>query len=322
MITEVAENWRLDRMAAIDRNILRLGAYEMLYCPEVPAKVAINEALELAKRYSTAQSSRFVNGILDRVLQLHDAEASRGRGARPSRPRPSPSVRGRPRPRTAPPEAEPEAGRDRTSVRRSRPTRPDRVRAGADLHVHTTHSDGVCSPCEVVSPRPASGLAALAITDHDTVSALAVARPEADAAGRRADRRGRADLPSTTAARSTCWATSSATTTRPARRDDRPARGRGRAARRRWPSGWTALGLLVDLEALRRAFPRATLGPAAPGRLPGADRPGRRRLARRSPASSATAARPSVPSRGSTGPRRSRLIRGRGRRCRAGPPAL
>ena len=73
MITEVAENWRLDRMAAIDRNILRLGAYEMLLRPEVPAKVAINEALELAKRYSTAQSSRFVNGILDRVLQLNAA---------------------------------------------------------------------------------------------------------------------------------------------------------------------------------------------------------------------------------------------------------
>jgi N utilization substance protein B len=69
LISEVAENWRLDRMAAIDRNILRLGAYEMLFCGEVPARVAINEALELAKRYSTAQSSRFVNGILDRMLQ-------------------------------------------------------------------------------------------------------------------------------------------------------------------------------------------------------------------------------------------------------------
>jgi N utilization substance protein B len=67
MITRVAENWRLDRMAAIDRNILRLGAFEMLYDPEIPVKVAINEALELAKRYSTAQSSRFVNGILDRL---------------------------------------------------------------------------------------------------------------------------------------------------------------------------------------------------------------------------------------------------------------
>ena len=69
LISEVAENWRLDRMAAIDRNILRLGVYEVMFCPEVPARVAINEALELAKRYSTAQSSRFVNGILDRVLQ-------------------------------------------------------------------------------------------------------------------------------------------------------------------------------------------------------------------------------------------------------------
>jgi len=68
LITDVAENWRLDRMAAIDRNILRLGAYEMLFDDGVPAKVAINEALELAKRYSTAQSSRFVNGILDRLL--------------------------------------------------------------------------------------------------------------------------------------------------------------------------------------------------------------------------------------------------------------
>ena len=76
MISQVAENWRLDRMAAIDRNILRLGAYEMLFRPEVPAKVAINEALELAKRYSTAQSSRFVNGILDRVLQYQVQDAT------------------------------------------------------------------------------------------------------------------------------------------------------------------------------------------------------------------------------------------------------
>ena len=67
LIAGVAENWRIDRMAAIDRNILRLGAYELLFCPDVPRKVAINEALELAKRYSTAQSSRFVNGILDRL---------------------------------------------------------------------------------------------------------------------------------------------------------------------------------------------------------------------------------------------------------------
>lgn len=74
LISNAAENWRIDRMAAIDRNILRLGAFEMLYDSEVPTKVAINEALELAKRYSTAQSSRFVNGILDR-LQNADPNA-------------------------------------------------------------------------------------------------------------------------------------------------------------------------------------------------------------------------------------------------------
>jgi N utilization substance protein B len=81
LISRVAENWRLDRMAAIDRNILRLGAYEMMFCPDVPPKVAINEALELAKRYSTAQSSRFVNGILDRMLQwqVQDAIQERDR---------------------------------------------------------------------------------------------------------------------------------------------------------------------------------------------------------------------------------------------------
>lgn len=72
LISAVAENWRIDRMAAIDRNILRIGAFEMLHSPEIPTKVAINEALELAKRYSTAQSSRFVNGILDR-LQSSDS---------------------------------------------------------------------------------------------------------------------------------------------------------------------------------------------------------------------------------------------------------
>ncbi len=78
LISSVAENWRIDRMAAIDRNILRLGAFEMLHCPDVPTKVAINEALELAKRYSTAQSSRFVNGILDRLQSASPEIASKG----------------------------------------------------------------------------------------------------------------------------------------------------------------------------------------------------------------------------------------------------
>jgi len=64
-----ADNWSLARMAVTDRNILRLGAFEILYT-ETPNRVAINEAVELAKRYGARQSSQFVNGILDRLL--HD----------------------------------------------------------------------------------------------------------------------------------------------------------------------------------------------------------------------------------------------------------
>jgi transcription antitermination protein NusB len=66
LLTELADNWSLVRMAATDRNVLRLGAYELLFT-ETPGAVVINEALELAKRYGTRQSSQFVNGILDRV---------------------------------------------------------------------------------------------------------------------------------------------------------------------------------------------------------------------------------------------------------------
>jgi N utilization substance protein B len=91
LITVVAENWRLDRMAAIDRNILRLGAFEILHCPEIPTKVAINEALELAKRYSTAQSSRFVNGILDRLLVANSGAGKGSEAALPDPDEPTPA---------------------------------------------------------------------------------------------------------------------------------------------------------------------------------------------------------------------------------------
>jgi N utilization substance protein B len=63
----LAENWDLSRMAAVDRNILRLAAFEILYEPEVPKSVAINEAIEIVKRFSTDESSKFVNGILDKL---------------------------------------------------------------------------------------------------------------------------------------------------------------------------------------------------------------------------------------------------------------
>ena len=68
-IERYAENWSMGRMACVDRNILRLAAYEMLFIDEIPLKVAINEAVELAKRYGEADSSKFVNGILDRIAK-------------------------------------------------------------------------------------------------------------------------------------------------------------------------------------------------------------------------------------------------------------
>jgi N utilization substance protein B len=70
LLNRTAENWRVERMAATDRNVLRLGAFEIIY-GDTPDPVAINEAVELAKRYGTAQSAQFVNGILDRFLAGH-----------------------------------------------------------------------------------------------------------------------------------------------------------------------------------------------------------------------------------------------------------
>jgi N utilization substance protein B len=70
LIEGAAANWSLHRMAATDRNVLRLGAFELLYS-ETPDRVAIDEAIELAKRYGSAHSSQFVNGILDRLFHDH-----------------------------------------------------------------------------------------------------------------------------------------------------------------------------------------------------------------------------------------------------------
>ena len=67
IIGQCTEHWELGRMAVVDRNILRLAVYELLEHGAVPPKVAINEAIEIAKKFGTRESSRFINGILDRV---------------------------------------------------------------------------------------------------------------------------------------------------------------------------------------------------------------------------------------------------------------
>ncbi|NMA54644.1 MAG: transcription antitermination factor NusB [Firmicutes bacterium] len=69
ILAQLSIDWSLKRMANIDRTLLRLAVYELLFCPDIPVSVAINEAVELAKLYSTQQSSRFVNGILSSVAK-------------------------------------------------------------------------------------------------------------------------------------------------------------------------------------------------------------------------------------------------------------
>ena len=67
LIGRHAENWRLDRMAVVDRNILRLATYEFIYDAETPKPIVINEAIEIARRFSAQESPQFINGILDSI---------------------------------------------------------------------------------------------------------------------------------------------------------------------------------------------------------------------------------------------------------------
>lgn len=71
LIREQAEHWRLERMSVVDRNVLRLAVYELLYEPDVPKLVVLDEAIELAKKFGSEQSGRFVNGLLDGLLKQH-----------------------------------------------------------------------------------------------------------------------------------------------------------------------------------------------------------------------------------------------------------
>jgi N utilization substance protein B len=75
-IESVAENWSLHRMTPVDRNILRVATFEILHRPDTPPKVAIDEAVELAKRFGTEDSQRFVNGLLDRIVTKHARPAA------------------------------------------------------------------------------------------------------------------------------------------------------------------------------------------------------------------------------------------------------
>jgi N utilization substance protein B len=80
LLRRFSEHWRLERMPAVDRNILRLAVYELVYRPDIPAKVSINEAVDLGKRYGAEDSGSFINGILDSI-RLHLEESKAGGGS-------------------------------------------------------------------------------------------------------------------------------------------------------------------------------------------------------------------------------------------------
>jgi len=67
LIERFSENWRLERMSIIDRNILRMASFELIYCEDIPPKVTLNEAIDLGKEYGSEDSGSFINGILDRI---------------------------------------------------------------------------------------------------------------------------------------------------------------------------------------------------------------------------------------------------------------
>ena len=85
LLTDSSTNWRVARMAVVDRNILRIGVFEMQHLADIPPRVTLNEAIEIGKRYGTSESGAFINGILDKIAtQLGHVKPDPKKGARPS----------------------------------------------------------------------------------------------------------------------------------------------------------------------------------------------------------------------------------------------
>ena len=74
MIERFSSNWKMSRMSCVDRNIMRIAVYEMLYCGDIPLKVSINEAIDVGKKFGTEESGAFINGILDSVRLVLEEE--------------------------------------------------------------------------------------------------------------------------------------------------------------------------------------------------------------------------------------------------------
>jgi N utilization substance protein B len=139
LIGRYAENWTISRMAVIDRNVLRIATYELVHLPDIPARVTLNEAIDLVKRFGDAQSGAFVNGILDRMLKdesclrLKAHESTQGKEARPGEREPVSAASGR---AGANREREPvSAGSGRAGANREKgpvPARPERAGANRE----------------------------------------------------------------------------------------------------------------------------------------------------------------------------------------------
>ena len=143
-IIDISENWELQRMPVVDKNILRLACYELFYMDDIPPKVSINEAIDLAKKYSTEKSGLFVNGILDKIYSLNIKNGKK-------------------------------VQKTTTSIKGIDALEKEES-AGADLHIHTDFSDGTLSPEQVVKEAARLNLRTIAITDHDTVDAIEIAQ--------------------------------------------------------------------------------------------------------------------------------------------------
>lgn len=75
LIERYSKNWRVQRMSCVDRNVMRVAVFEMLFCPDIPPKVSINEAIDVAKKFGTEESGAFINGIVDRIrIALENGE--------------------------------------------------------------------------------------------------------------------------------------------------------------------------------------------------------------------------------------------------------
>jgi len=75
IIEKYSSHWKIDRMAHVDRNILRIAIYELLYCNDIPPKVAINEAIDIGKKFGSEDSGAFINGVLDKVKSEESRQA-------------------------------------------------------------------------------------------------------------------------------------------------------------------------------------------------------------------------------------------------------